>query len=471
MNNSKPTQDDTPTSPPGFSPSFGNATIGNNTLNETVPVETVNLNEGQQTPSPAVPSPAVEENNLTAENTVSDIKTQLPGKTEDDSFKSTAEASNNPFAPDPDIPTADNVVNPPATTVINSDSTDQTQSFGSDSKQLETIVMSPHAPKKYGGKKVIATIFGIIFLVGSVAAGISLVQRQQMLSQKAAGGAECSQAANCTLLEDPGNKGQYTAVSPIDYVDIKAGNAIHHFGQGRSSNECFLISVVDQTIEWEIVGQGAECKDISNIQVWVKQFDPEDTEWLIEQLCEGIELRVAGNHHSFEVFLDTSEDGNFWQEEQYWNLTDGEQETYVLKYNTIPEINSFVRIRIMQFDQIIKEWQGEMIDCSAISASPSPSDIDLVCNDIKIYDNQWNLMSQSSLSSLKAGDSVYLTVSGTASSGEIEKAMFIVNQTELPETTFTRSQTGEFYSEYVIPENTVTFDITAKLYHSEVGWF
>ncbi len=52
-------------------------------------------------------------------------------------------------------------------------------------EELKAVVTSPHTPKKYGGTKVIATIFGIILLVGAVASGVYLVQREQELREQA----------------------------------------------------------------------------------------------------------------------------------------------------------------------------------------------------------------------------------------------------------------------------------------------
>jgi hypothetical protein len=48
-----------------------------------------------------------------------------------------------------------------------------------------TVITSTHVPEKYGGKKVIATIFSVLFIAGAVVAGVTLVQRQQLLQQQA----------------------------------------------------------------------------------------------------------------------------------------------------------------------------------------------------------------------------------------------------------------------------------------------
>jgi hypothetical protein len=67
------------------------------------------------------------------------------------------------------------------------------ESFGSAApSDLPPMVASPK--KKFGGKKIVATILGIFLLVGGVGAGIILTQQQQLFQQKAAGtdyGAGC----------------------------------------------------------------------------------------------------------------------------------------------------------------------------------------------------------------------------------------------------------------------------------------
>ena len=62
-----------------------------------------------------------------------------------------------------------------------------TESMGSAApSDLPPMVASPK--KKFGGKKIIATILGIFLLVGGVGAGIILTQQQQLFQQKASEG-------------------------------------------------------------------------------------------------------------------------------------------------------------------------------------------------------------------------------------------------------------------------------------------
>jgi hypothetical protein len=61
------------------------------------------------------------------------------------------------------------------------------ESFGSAApSDLPPMVAAPK--KKFGGKRIIATILGIFLLVGGIGAGIILTQQQQLFQQKATGG-------------------------------------------------------------------------------------------------------------------------------------------------------------------------------------------------------------------------------------------------------------------------------------------
>lgn len=100
---------------------------------------------------------------------------------QDDSFQ--------PNAAGPSVLTPPADLNP-SVTPLNSQtiSGDNPPSNNSDLKDF--IVTSPHTPQKYGGKKVIATIFGILLLITSVATGVYFIRNQQLM---------VGQAWNCSL--------------------------------------------------------------------------------------------------------------------------------------------------------------------------------------------------------------------------------------------------------------------------------
>lgn len=61
---------------------------------------------------------------------------------------------------------------------------------------------SSYVPQKYGGKKVIATIFSVLFIFASVFAGVLLVQRNQDLREHAKGNDHKIEICHTTFAND-----------------------------------------------------------------------------------------------------------------------------------------------------------------------------------------------------------------------------------------------------------------------------
>ncbi len=162
------------------------------------------------------------------------------------------------------------------------DDTDRVTSpvLNSDKKIVENpdtpIVTAPEAPEKYGGKKAIATIFGILILVGGVATGVLLVQRAQELREKAASGSECQQSPDCDLVDNAANQGSYTASRPITHAFI-TDQVFHRYAPGDSDDGCRRVTISGNFISWNRYGSGSDCKDVSNVQVWLGEAQPTPT--------------------------------------------------------------------------------------------------------------------------------------------------------------------------------------------------
>ncbi|OGM33567.1 hypothetical protein A2962_00725 [Candidatus Woesebacteria bacterium RIFCSPLOWO2_01_FULL_39_61] len=165
---------------------------------------------------------------------------------------------------------SDSILNPPAIPI--SSPKEKT----SDESSNTSNVQAPHVPKKYGGGKVIATIFGILFLIGGVASGVYLVQRQQQIAERASSGRECQQSPNCILLESPGNSGSFTSPRTITEVLITAKDA-KAYPPGSTNDGCYKVDINGVSLSWEKVGSGPDCKDISNIQVKLVSGEPTPT--------------------------------------------------------------------------------------------------------------------------------------------------------------------------------------------------
>ncbi|OGM18061.1 hypothetical protein A2685_03070 [Candidatus Woesebacteria bacterium RIFCSPHIGHO2_01_FULL_37_10] len=300
----------------------------------------------------------------------------------------------NPYDPSiPDINNNDATVNPTGGLDTNN------QNMPSD------VLNSPHVPEKYGGKKIIATIFGIVLLVGSVVAGVYLVQRQQQISERAASGKECAQSSDCVLFDEPGNSGTREVPRTISYAYITAQDYIK-FEPGDTNNGCYHVIISGRNISWNKVGSGPDCKDVSNVQVWMGESEP--------------------------------------------SLTP--EPTSTLTPTQVPNASP------------------TPISSPSPTATPTQTQVSAQCSEVQAYDTSWNALSSVDLKSLEAGDRVRFTVSGTSSSGTFDKARFTINGVLKSEVTTKKSGTNEFYYEYIIPSGENGFTVKGELHHSSLGW-
>jgi len=126
----------------------------------------------------------------------------------------------------------------------------------------------PGFAKKSVTGRIIATIFGILLLLGGIAAGVLLVQQQQEIRERAAGSDECIKSPFCEFLDEPDSSGTYTAKSDISYVLISTKNVLR-FTPGVTDNGCYRVTISKNVAAWSAYGKGLNCKQPTNIQVWV----------------------------------------------------------------------------------------------------------------------------------------------------------------------------------------------------------
>lgn len=99
------------------------------------------------------------------------------------------------------------------------------------------------------------------------------------------------------------------------------------------------------------------------------------------------------------------------------------------------------------------------------------------CSAITTYDTDWNTLTSTDRSSLKAGDSIYFCVSGSASSGSFDMARFIINGVQQADTNTLKPGTTQspasttYCQSYTVPEKTTTFTVTGQVHHATLGWF
>lgn len=287
---------------------------------------------------------------------------------------------------------------------------DNSTSDPSTNPVANSVVTSPQVPTKYGGKKIIATIFGILLLVAGVAAGVLLVQNQQELRERAASGSECSHSTDCILLDSPGNKGSFTAPKNIDHIFITAKD-YHRYDPPGTNDGCYEVEIEGTKLEWNREGDGPDCKDVSNIQIWLKG--------------ENVETPTPTQTPT-------------------QTPTATETATPTPTKSATPTNNPS-------------------------PTQPQPQTT-AQCSEVKIYTTSWTLLDSSGLANLKPGNSIRVTVSGSASSGTFTKARFVINGVTTSEVTAKKSGTEEFYYQYTLPDGVSDFNIKGEVYHSELGW-
>lgn len=339
------------------------------------------------------------------------------------------------------------------------------------------ISTSGKPKKKFGGKKVIATILGILFLVGGIGAGVILVQRQQDIRERAKVIGECQNDTDCP-------SGYYCETGgPITYCEIKSTPA-----PTAPPPECFFdddCRVGEECIRGECsplpppptpapqptatpVG-AAQCtrvglisSDVNAASITVTQAMLNECKnncsdgrlWVASYECDGVNLS-GGCQDNGKVESDNASVG------QTFSVSS-------------PSCGS------IQIDVGCKNDSGTWGSVAFVSKSaaeacstpaPPPSGISAQCLNIQAFDTDWNKLAASDLASLNPGDKVRFTVSGTTTSGSINKARFIINGVTRPEVIQKRPGTQEFYDEYTIPEGLTSFTIKSQLNHSSIGWF
>ncbi len=95
------------------------------------------------------------------------------------------------------------------------------------------------------------------------------------------------------------------------------------------------------------------------------------------------------------------------------------------------------------------------------------------CLNIKAYDANFSALTVDQLKALKVGDKIRFAVAGSAgagTSGTFDKAKFKVNTTDSGEVTQQKPGSAEFWYEYTIPTGTSSFNVTAQIHHTVLGW-
>lgn len=270
--------------------------------------------------------------------------------------------------------------------------------------ETNLVVTASPAPKKFVSKRAIATILGILLLIGSVATGVYLVQRQQLISTRAwycktyvfnVSRDGIVSVQNGSTRDEPSQQALVfindAQAAVLDVPALKKGSAA----------TLGSVSVPQGSFSWRVKGT-KDCQSSGSYQT-TPTPSPSPTP----------------------------------------TPTKGPTPTASPPPTSTP----------------------------TPTVTPTPPPIGAACLDVKAYDSQWNQLASSDLSNLKAGEIVRFAVGGTTTSGSFDKARFTINGVARTEVAAQRPGTDEFFDEYVIPEGTTSFSVSAQIHHLVLGWF
>jgi hypothetical protein len=265
---------------------------------------------------------------------------------------------------------------------------------------------------KFGGKKgrrLIATILAVLFLVGGVATGVFLVQQQQIIR---IGAWDCK-----NYVFEVSQQGVVTAINgstrnePLQKADVfidgqlVATCDVPALAAGDAAQICTVTVPSSGNFSWEVVGT-KDCED-------------------------------SGSHRATPTPSPSPTPTP--------PPTPTEGPTPTASPSPTPSPTPTV--------------------------TPTPPPIGAACLDVKVYDTNWVLLSSSELSKLAPGDVVRFAVAGTTTSGGFDKTRFTINGTLRPEVTAQKPASDEFYDEYTIPDGVTDFTVSAEIHHTSLGWF
>lgn len=309
-----------------------------------------------------------------------------------------------PVNPVPTSPPIEEVTVPFGTTTAPPTQTTQTVSTP---PNFPPIISTPKR-KKFGGKRIIATILGILVLVGGLAAGTILVRQRQEIREKAEGPNPISVA--CT----DGNPPRGLLV-------------VHQFDSKEACEACEN----DSDCRQRLVAQPSDpnvCPAGNNyIGTTTNPYDGRPTVCTDLGDCSG---NVCSSTYPNCAAVQIDCLNNLGGGINAGNLT---------------------------------------INCGSCAPPQTNPPATGQCLNIKAYNTSW--VEITNLSSLKSGDRVRFTVAGSAASGSFDRARFTINGTLRSEVTAKKPDSEEFFDEYTIPAGITNFSVKGELHHTTLGWF
>lgn len=388
-------------------------------------------------------------------------------------------------------------------------------------------ITPPEPKKKFGGKKIIATILGVLILAGGILGGVVLTRQNQNINEQAANPCVDSCVAggkgtkvcqcSCGITNDRCPKGGPADGGGGGGSEIVSCSTAGSFQCGKTPDgSCggFCITGATKTCD-EMLKQECNFEPIrgSNYKLAVNKASCPSGYQSAFCMCN-----ISGKDQG--VCFDRGFDGSNGTSNQCGTIDGSDQNGLCAVYKSgeasggaggivcgtvntyyCPNVNYTTTGQpcslnlnnrptnfcgTIQTDTACQGFKSTYVPCTSKppvstppptvpptpvpTKTPTPAPGTAMCVDVKAYTETWNLLSAAQLSGLKAGNKVNFCVRGSTTQGAFTKAKFTINGTAQAETTTKRPSSDDFCQLYTIPAGTTSFSITAQIFHPTLGW-
>ncbi len=355
----------------------------------------------------------------------------------------------------------------------------------------DDIVMAPvitTQKKKFAGGKVIATILGLLVLIGGAGAGTYLVQRNQDIRERAA----CLSDAACSAQVDQNDidydgVDNYTNYSDYDFPEPEED-------YNYDDDIVNYTVVIPPTINYdrnscgpssEVCGGDERCSSGTSCVPYCTGTEA------LNGYCPPPDWGGDG----CMLVGDTTGVGECSGDE-LCHIQRGQTGTYGVCVNRTAFITACTgdgrqvsensahpsAVTCCEAGYVANPNGAGCVQGNTTTNNPpggnppqdnpptTPPTITASCQNVKAYSSTWTLLTNTQLSQLNAGDSVNFCVTGVATGGSFDKAKFTINGMVQAETTTVRPSSTDFCQSYVIPAGITTFNVSAQINHVTLGW-
>ncbi len=360
-----------------------------------------------------------------------------------------------------------------------------TPSVPEESVVIPNISGSPTIPNDTPGEKpkkptakIIATLFGVLVLLGAVGAGLVLVSQRQLINQKAATPAEC-QAQGQIFCAGCINACRTYAHTCNQWIDLECN-------QPTCGGDGTFPSNGQSCCPGLILYPNGRCGVAPDATSTPAPPPPTsnptptgNTGGGCTQTGSSITCPVNGTTYHLITCNDPTNTSSSYP----GCATNANCSTQNWSGGTVtvsaPACGS-TQIDVQELGGGVCAGAGSA--CTSTpppttppTSTPTPTPTPLVsaqCTNLKAYSTSWVLLTATDLTNLKTGDRVRFAVTGTTT-GTFDKARFTVNSETVKESALKKpGDNSTYYYEYTIPAGALNFTVKSELHSVDLNqWF